>query len=159
MSGIDWMDSPLREFGGVFEYDEDGKTTGRTLTPHGEGSANDVLFRLYVEVDTLYGELIAPEDDDRLEQAGEVPIIREGVRHYEPIDALTLRDLPAVLDTFVVLEGERQRANLQSSSSAFRFLASARCIFSYALVRSASKALLPVAHAGCAAPPALPSRQ
>ena len=95
MSGIDWADSPLREFGGVAELDEEGKTTGRMLVPYGEGKAQDVLFSLHLEVDALYAELVAPEDYDRLEQTGEVPIIRESVRHYEPIGALSI---PGLLD-------------------------------------------------------------
>ena len=109
MSVIDWTDSPLREFGPTDEWGEDGKTTGRTLHLHGEGKAQDVLFRLCIELDDIYGELFAAEDYDRLEQRLEVPVIREGVRHYERLDALTLRDLPAVLDTFVVLEEERKQ--------------------------------------------------
>jgi hypothetical protein len=115
LSGRDWMDSPLREFGSTLEVGEDGRTTGRELHLHGEGMAQDVLFRLWGDLGDIYWELIATEDEDRFEQAGEVPITREGVRHYEPIDKLTLRDLPAVLDTFVVLEEEREREKMEEA--------------------------------------------
>jgi hypothetical protein len=91
VSGIDWMDTPLSVL-----LDE-------------EGAAPDVLIRLYTDVDSIYEELVSPEDSTRLEETGEVPVLREGIRRYESIDALTLRDLPAVLDTFVVLEEERER--------------------------------------------------
>jgi hypothetical protein len=109
------MDTPLTEFGLTHELGEDGRTTGRMVFLYGEGKAQDVLGSLLADVDWTYGELIGPEDSDRLEEAGEVPVIREGVRHYEPIDALTLRDLPAVLDTFVVLEEERKREKLEET--------------------------------------------
>jgi hypothetical protein len=115
VSGIDWMDTPLREFLLTSEVGEDGGTTGREMYLHGEGAAQDVLFRLYTDVDAIYGELVGPEDSARLEETGEVPVIREGTRHYQDIDTLALRDLPAVLDTFVVLEEEREREKLEEA--------------------------------------------
>ena len=74
MSGIDWMDTPLKEF---YPRDEIG-------------------------------------DYDRLEKTGEVPIIRDTQRGYELLDELTLRDLPAVLDTFEVLEEELEKEKLEA---------------------------------------------
>jgi hypothetical protein len=39
----------------------------------------------------------------------EVPVIRDGCRVYERLDSFTLADLPAILDTLVVLEEEQSR--------------------------------------------------
>ena len=64
-------------------------------------------------MDSTYEELIALEDYDRLEETGEVPVIRNGRRGYKLLDELTLRDLPAVLVTFVVLEQEREMEKLE----------------------------------------------
>ena len=64
---------------------------------------------LQFEVDHIYDELVAPGDYDRLVETGEVPVIRNGKRGYELLEKLTLRDLPAVLDTFVVLEEEEKQ--------------------------------------------------
>ncbi len=44
-----------------------------------------------------------------MERAGEVPVIRDGERAYEPLAALTLADLPAVLDALAVLQDEYDR--------------------------------------------------
>ena len=115
MSEIDWTDTPLDEFYPQPEFGEDGRTTGKSVFPHGDGKANAVLRSLGSEVDRTYEEFIATEDLDRLEKTGEVPVIRNGQRGYEPLDELTLRDLPAVLDTFVVLEEEREKEKLEES--------------------------------------------
>ena len=106
------MCTPLNEFHFTYVLGEDGTTTSRMMFPHGDGKAQDVLISLLADVSRIYDELISSEDGARLGEAGEVPVIREGVRHYKLIDALTLRDLPAVLDTFVVLEEEREREKL-----------------------------------------------
>jgi hypothetical protein len=50
-----------------------------------------------------------PEEYEGFEKRGEVPLIRNGRRTHETLDRLTLRDLPAILDTLVVLEEEHQR--------------------------------------------------
>jgi hypothetical protein len=111
--GIDWTDTPLDEFYPQPEFGEDRRTTGQMVFLHGDGKAHAVLRSLGSEVDRTYEELIATEDLDRLEKTGEVPVIRNGQRGYEPLDELTLRDLPAVLDTFVVLEEEREKEKLK----------------------------------------------
>ena len=108
MSGIDWMDTPLAEFNLRSVFGEDGRTTGQMEFPHGDGKAHEVLRNLQSDVERKYEELMAPGDYDRLEKIGEVPVIRNGRRGYKLLDELTLRDLPAVLDTFVVLEEERE---------------------------------------------------
>jgi hypothetical protein len=57
-------------------------------------------------VKETYWKLLVPEDIDRVETTGEVPVIRNGQRTYEILASLTFRDLPTVLDTIVVLEEE-----------------------------------------------------
>ena len=113
MCGIDWTDTPLDEFYPQPEFGEDRRTTGQMVFLHGDGKAHAVLRSLGSEVDRTYEEFIATEDLDRLEKTGEVPVIRNGQRGYEPLDELRLRDLPAVLDTFVVLEEEREKEKLK----------------------------------------------
>jgi len=113
--GIDWTDTPLDEFYPQPEFGEDRRTTGQMVFLHGDGKAHAVLRSLGSEVDRTYEEFIATEDLDRLEKTGEVPVIRNGQRGYEPLDELRLRDLPAVLDTFVVLEEEREKEKLEES--------------------------------------------
>jgi hypothetical protein len=56
------------------------------------------------QVGELYDGLLSEEGNSRWESTGEVPIIRDGQTTYRDLDTLTLRDLPAVLDTLVVLE-------------------------------------------------------
>jgi hypothetical protein len=103
------MDTPLDEFYSRHVLGEDGKSTGQMVFPHGDGKAHAVLRSLQSEVECTYEELIATGDYDRLEKTGEVPVIRNGQRGYELLNELTLRDLPAVLDTFVVLEEELEK--------------------------------------------------
>jgi hypothetical protein len=118
VSEIDWMDTPLEEFYSQPEFGEDARTTGQMVFPHGDGTAHAVLRSLQSAVESTYGELIATRDFDRLEKTGEVPVIRNGQRGYELFDALTLRDLPAVLDTFMVLgRSERRRSGRRPSAS------------------------------------------
>jgi len=59
-------------------------------------------------VDIYFDVFLYEEDAARLEKRGEVPIIRDGQTTYRESDTLTLRDLPAVLDTLVVLDEERK---------------------------------------------------
>jgi len=115
VSGIDWMDTPLDEFHLRHEFGEDGKTTGQMVFQQGDGKAHAILRSLQSEVERTYEELIATEDFYRLEKTGEIPVMRNGQRGYELLDELTLRDLPAVLDTFVVLEEEREKEKLEES--------------------------------------------
>jgi hypothetical protein len=107
VSGIDWMNTPLEEFNVQHEMDEDGKTTGRMVFPHGEGEAQGLMGGLIDDVGGTYAGLLSEEDFGRFEETGEVPVMRQGARHYESIAALTLRDLPAVLDALTALEDER----------------------------------------------------
>jgi hypothetical protein len=90
VSGIEWMDTPLKEFYPRDEFGEDGKITGQMVFLHGEGKAHEVLRSLQSEVERIYEELIALGDIDRLEKTGEVPVIRNGQRGYELLDELTL---------------------------------------------------------------------
>jgi hypothetical protein len=115
VSEIDWTDTPLDEFDLQPEFGEVGRTTGQIEFPHGDGKAHAVLRSLQSDVERTYEELIATRDFDRLEKTGEVPVIRNGQRGYEPLDELTLRDLPAVLDTFVVLEEELEKEKLEEA--------------------------------------------
>jgi hypothetical protein len=109
------MDTPLKEFYPRDEIGEDGKITGQLVFPHGDGKAHAVLRSLQSDVDRTYEELMAPGDCDRLEKTGEVPVISTGRRGYKLLDELTLRDLPAVLDTFVVLEEEREKERMEEA--------------------------------------------
>jgi hypothetical protein len=95
MSGIDWMDTPLKEFYPRHEIGEDGRTTGQIVFPHGDGTAHAVLRSLQSKVERTYEELIALGDYDWLEKTGEVPVIRDTQRGYKLLDELTLRDLPS----------------------------------------------------------------
>ena len=53
-----------------------------------------------------YYKLLGPEDTERMERAGQVPVICDGERAYEPLASLTLADLPAVLEALAVLQEE-----------------------------------------------------
>jgi len=70
--------------------------------PFGEGKAQDIVMGLYANVEAAYEEV------ERLEATGEVVVIRDGKRGHERLEALTLRDLPAVLETLVILEAEHE---------------------------------------------------
>jgi hypothetical protein len=114
LSEIDWMETPLEDFFGVDERQADGSYIRRSY-PFGDGVAQSVMVRLSYEVWRAYSELIGPEDDDRFETLGRVPVIRDGQRGYEPLEILMLKDLPAILDTLMVLEEEyRQREREES---------------------------------------------
>jgi hypothetical protein len=109
MSDIDWLDTPLESFISILEEQENGKYRDRQ-SPFGEGRAQSLLMSLAATVEDAYAQLIAFEDSEgeRFEEKGEVPVIRDGRRVYEPLDKLTLRDLPVILDTLVVLEEEHK---------------------------------------------------
>jgi hypothetical protein len=76
--------------------------------PLGKGVAQDLVVGLSSNLQDAYVKLLSEEDYTRTETSGEVPIIRAGQRTYESLDGLTLRDLPTILDTLVVLEGEQK---------------------------------------------------
>lgn len=114
MSEIDWANTPLEEFSLQVEYDERGLTTGHTYYPHDNGVAQDFLGWLAYKLQDIYEQMLLDEDVEgvrRYEEKGEVAVIRDGRRGYECLDSLTLADLPAVLDTFVVLERELKEHN------------------------------------------------
>ena len=104
----DWAGIPLEEFGPQHEVGKDGKTTGRMVLPHGDGEAQSLLSSLAALVSDAYEVLLSEEEGVFYEREGKVPVLRgeKRCREYEDIDALTLQDLPAVLNTLVVLEEE-----------------------------------------------------
>ncbi len=104
MAGIDWTNTPLEDFLAVDERQQDGTFTQR-LYPFGEGEAQRLMVGLFRDMQNAYEKLL-PADDTRYEATGRVPVIRDGERGYEPLSTLTLRDLPVVLDTLMVLEEE-----------------------------------------------------
>ena len=112
MSDFDWMDTPLHDFlSGTLSAiaaREFGPTVPRQY-PLGDGVAQRLMASLLAEVDVAYDKVRAPDDEERYVMAGEVPVIRDGQRGYEPLEKLTLRDLPAILDTLMVLEEEYQQ--------------------------------------------------
>ena len=105
--GIDWANTPLEDFSGVYEYKPDGSIASYQRRPFGKGKAQRIMIKVQRHIEDAYEELMGEEDFERLEQHGEVPLIRDGTEGYVKLRALTLRDLPAVLDTLVVLEARR----------------------------------------------------
>src|SRR5215216_2606281 len=105
MGGIDWTNIPLEEFVLVDEEQEDG-TVRLIVHPHGDGVAQRIMKSIHYRVQDAYEDLLSLEDGERYETAGEVPVIRDGHKGYEPFDSLTLADLPAVLDTLAAMEAE-----------------------------------------------------
>jgi hypothetical protein len=100
------LDTPLRDFSWKVEKLEDGSKRYRE-DPFGEGIPQLEMRRLWVFVRYTYEDLLLSEEEDsHFEPPGHVPVIRGGERVYEDLNLLTLRDLPAILDTFVVLEEE-----------------------------------------------------
>ncbi len=96
MGRIDWLDTPLSDFPlsdlfGAKKWDH---------------AAERIMVGLSLDVEDTYANFVSEEDYERLESLGEVPVIRAGKRTYERLDALTLRDLPVMLDTLLVLEEE-----------------------------------------------------
>ncbi len=73
------------------------------------------MVRLFSEVDDAYARFVGLEECERFETKGEVPVIRDGRRGYEALDSLTLKDLPAILDTLVVLEAEHEQGKREES--------------------------------------------
>src|SRR4051794_34775744 len=56
-----------------------------------------------------YSRLLFEEDWEQFETEGEVPLIREGRRTYKALARLKLRDLPAILNSLVILEEDHRR--------------------------------------------------
>jgi len=109
MSKADWLNTPMEDFFSKYEKQEDGTYIDR-LYPLGEGEAYRLLVVLRFQIETAYENLLIEEDDfGRWDYQGEVPVIRGGQRTYEAFDGLTLGDLPAILDTFMVLQEEKAR--------------------------------------------------
>ncbi len=111
---MDWMDTPLYDFFSGSRTREDG-TAVHEFYPLGDGAAQHILADLLMEVERAYEEFATPEDNERAETRGEVPVIRDGQRGYEELHSLTLRDLPIILDTLVVLEEEYQQREREES--------------------------------------------
>jgi hypothetical protein len=114
LSGIDWMNTPLEDFVAVDERQEDGTYVHRPY-PFGDGEAQRMMMDIFVAVQNAYERLIAPEDDERYEVLGRVPVIRDGQRGYEPLETLMLKDLPVMLDTLMVLEEEHKQGERAES--------------------------------------------
>jgi hypothetical protein len=106
MDCIDWTNTPLEDFHYVNEEREDGKGLRTVVHPHGEGVAQRLVMSISNDVLHAYEGLLLLEDRERFEAAGEVPVIRDGCKGYEPLDSLTLADLPAVLDTLAAMDEE-----------------------------------------------------
>ncbi len=110
------------------EKQEDGNYK-RVFYPHGDGFAPRIMVTLQWAIEEAYESLIPYETDeygklvegypDALcwERSGEVPVIRDGHRRYERFDSLTLSDLPALLDTLVVLEEEKNQRDREEAES------------------------------------------
>lgn len=117
-TGAPWLEAPLESFSSVSEEQEDG-TVRQRRWPYGEGEAQRLMVGLSVGIEDAYIQCQSEEDWERLEATGEVAVIRNGVRGYERLDSLTLGDLPAILDTLVILEEEhKQRAREESERKA-----------------------------------------
>jgi hypothetical protein len=113
MGGIDWTNIPLEDFHHVDEEREDGKGLRTVVHPHGEGVAQRLVMSISNDVLHAYEGLLSLEDGECFEAAGEVPVIRDGSKGYEPLDSLTLADLPAVLDTLASMEEEAARLDAE----------------------------------------------
>jgi hypothetical protein len=103
MTRLDWKHTPLEDFIGVNETQEDG-CVRYVAHPHGDGVAQEVMMSIAGHVQYVYETLLSDEDGERYERAGEVPIIRGGRMVYEPVDSLTLADLPVILDTLATMD-------------------------------------------------------
>jgi hypothetical protein len=65
-----------------------------------------------------YAALVPEQDKDRFETKGEVPLLGEDRKVYVRLEDLTLRDLPAILHTIVVLEEDYWNDYLRRESEA-----------------------------------------
>jgi hypothetical protein len=108
VSEIDWMSTPLESFLAAIPKRADGTTVHENF-PLGDGQAQRLLVGLLDNIGDAYYELLPEEEYEGFEKKGEMPLIRNGRRTHEALDRLTLRDLPSVLDTLVILEEEDRR--------------------------------------------------
>jgi hypothetical protein len=100
---INWSNTPLVEFW--------PDLIGGVHYSHGEGRAQEIMRNLLKDIERAYDVLTLEEDTEdgyRFCYEGQVPVIRDGHRRYEDLEALTLADLPTVLDTLVALEEEQR---------------------------------------------------
>jgi hypothetical protein len=107
---INWANTPMGGFIQSSVIDEHGRVVGARMHPYGDGPAQQLMMGIYGNIGSAYEALLphAPEPDgERFERAGEVPVMRNGRREYERLDDLELTDLPAVLDTLVALQREK----------------------------------------------------
>jgi len=116
MGGIDWTNIPLEEFALVNEEREDGKGLRTIILPHGDGVAQIIMMSIRSSVEHAYEGLLSDEDGERYETAGEVPVIRDGRKGYEPLDSLTLADLPTILDTLAAMDEEKKRLEAEEAA-------------------------------------------
>jgi hypothetical protein len=129
MSGIDWTNIPLEAFFGVDEEREDGKGLRTIRHPHGDGVAQQIMMGIYFDVEDAYEEGLLPaedpyedpllqvdEDARRFGAAREVPVIRDGRKRHEPLDSLTLADLPAVLDALAAMDEEAKALEAEETA-------------------------------------------
>jgi hypothetical protein len=114
LNAIDWLNTPLHDFLSKLEKQEDGANVYRA-DPLGEGEAHSLMVWLMTGVEDAYFRLLSEEDFERGEVRGEVPLMRDGRRTYEELNHLTLADLPAILDTLVVLEEEYKQREREES--------------------------------------------
>lgn len=109
-SGAGWLDVPFKDFDGTPEYREDGSWTRRMVYPFGEGAVERIVSRMWDELGQTYFDLVGGDDSvegsdaERYASRGEMLVVRGGRASYENADTLTLRDLPAILDTLAMLE-------------------------------------------------------
>ena len=112
---IDWLNTPLekfgfKEFGGSMEQREDGTIVFNA--PSDETVSAGIMRSIARELDRAYERLLpfdTDEEVDRYQRTAEVPVIRNGYRGYESLDTITLSNLPAILDTLLVLEEEHKQ--------------------------------------------------
>ncbi len=108
MNKIDWMGTPLGDFLSRSQVRADG-TAFIEILPLGDGEAQRLVGGLAAYVEDAYARVLPEEEWESFETRGEVPLIRDGQRNREALNRFTLRDLPAILDTIVVLEEDHQR--------------------------------------------------
>ncbi len=111
-----WLSTPLERFREKSVKKEDG-SWDYIPYPFGDGKAHRLVVNILYEIEDAYEALLPDEETeegDRFEQ-GEAAVIRDGHRSYEELGVLTLSDLPAVLDTLVVLEEEKNQRDREEA--------------------------------------------
>jgi hypothetical protein len=105
---IDWLGTPIESLLSVTHKLADG-TAINEMYDHEYTLAQLTIAKLYEDMVWHYGTLVPEEDKDRFETKGEVPLLGEDRKVYVLLEDLTLRDLPAILYTIVVLEEDHWR--------------------------------------------------